>query len=156
MAATEKGAESQYVGQLRVYVQDVCISGVWKAEGRKPEKVGCAAVLQWLVDSQRLKVATVENIHTVMHQVLDFAVEDEYLRTNPSDNALKELKQTHNLDSERCKALTAGQQKLLMNFLKNSEKYNHWLPIITVMVECGLRAGEATGLRWEDINLDTG
>lgn len=24
------------------------------------------------------------------------------------------------------------------------------------MVECGLRAGEATGLRWEDINLDTG
>lgn len=43
-----------------------------------------------------------------------------------------------------------------MNFLKNSEEYNHWLPIITVMVECGLRAGEATGLRWEDINLDTG
>ena len=109
-----------------------------------------------LVDSQRLKVATVENIHTVLHQVLDFAVEDEYLRINPSDNALKELKQTHNLDSERRKALTAGQQKLLMNFLKNSEKYNHWLPIITVMVECGLRAGEATGLRWEDINLDTG
>ena len=109
-----------------------------------------------LVDSQRLKVATVENIHTVLHQVLDFAVEDEYLRINPSDNALKELKQTHNLDSERRKALTAGQQKLLMDFLKNSEKYNHWLPIITVMVECGLRAGEATGLRWEDINLDTG
>ena len=26
-----------------------------------------------LVDSQRLKVATVENIHTVLHQVLDFA-----------------------------------------------------------------------------------
>ena len=47
MAATEKGAESQYTGQLRVYVQDVCISRVWKAEGRKSEKVGCAAVLQW-------------------------------------------------------------------------------------------------------------
>ena len=43
-----------------------------------------------LVDSQRLKVATVENIHTVLHQVLDFAVEDEYLRINPSDNALKD------------------------------------------------------------------
>lgn len=25
-----------------------------------------------------------------------------------------------------------------------------------MIVECGLRAGEATGLRWEDINLDTG
>ena len=39
----------------------------------------------------------------MLHQVLDFAVEDEYLRINPSDNALKELKQTHNLDSERRK-----------------------------------------------------
>ena len=37
---------SQYTGQLRVYVQDVRIPGVWEAEGRKPEKVGCAAVLQ--------------------------------------------------------------------------------------------------------------
>ena len=127
-----------------------------------------------LVDSQRLKVATVENIHTVLHQVLDFAVEDEYLRINPSDNALKELKQTH-LERARGGPVGGGAEAVDGFFEKpttqgprpdargsccclfeNSEKYNHWLPIITVMVECGLRAGEATGLRWEDINLDTG
>ena len=41
-----------------------------------------------------------DSIHTVLHQVLDLAVEDEYLRSNPSDNALKELKQSHNFDVE--------------------------------------------------------
>lgn len=156
MAATEKGAESQYTGQLRVYVQDVRIPGVWEAEGRKPEKVGCAAVLQRPCGFTASESGNGGEHPYRAASGAGFCSGGEYLRINPSDNALKELKQTHNLDSERRKALTAGQQKLLMNFLKNSEKYNHWLPIITVMVECGLRAGEATGLRWEDINLDTG
>lgn len=66
-----KRAESQHTGQLRVYVQDVRIPGVWKAEGRKPEKSDVRRFYNGLVDSQRLKVATVENIHTVLHQVLD-------------------------------------------------------------------------------------
>lgn len=107
-----------------------------------------------LADDLHLKVSTIDNIHTVLHQVLDLAVEDEYLRNNPSDNALKELKQSHNFDGERRKALTLEEQKRLMSFLKQSEQYNHWLPIITVMVEGGLRVGEATGLRWEDVDLE--
>lgn len=49
-----------------------------------------------LVDSQHVKVNTIDNIHTVLHQVLELGVEDDYLRYNPSDNALKELKKAHN------------------------------------------------------------
>ncbi|MCD7818163.1 MAG: site-specific integrase, partial [Lachnospiraceae bacterium] len=47
-----------------------------------------------LADEQGLKVATIDCVHTVLHQVLDLAVEDNCLRTNISDNALKELKQS--------------------------------------------------------------
>lgn len=110
----------------------------------------------FLADDLHLKVATIDNVHTVLHQVLDLAVEDEYLRNNPSDNALKELKQSHDFDGERRKALTLEEQKRLIAFLERSEQYNHWLPIITVMLEAGLRVGEATGLRWEDIDLENG
>ena len=39
-----------------------------------------------LVDEKNLKIATVDNIHTVLHQVLTVAVEDGYMRTNISDN----------------------------------------------------------------------
>ena len=59
-----------------------------------------------LADERMLKISTIDNIHTVLHQVLDLAVEDEYLRNNPSANALKELKQSHNFDEEKRKALT--------------------------------------------------
>lgn len=107
-----------------------------------------------LSDERQLKTATIDNIHTVLHQVLDLAVEDNYLRNNPSDNALKELKQAHNMDSEKKRALTYDEQQVFIEFLKNSRLYNHWLPIFSVMLETGLRVGEIIGLRWEDVDFD--
>lgn len=108
----------------------------------------------YLGDKLHLKVTTIDNVHTVLHQVLELAVEDEYIRTNPSDGALKEMKQSHNYGGEHRRALTVEEQKRLLTFLTASEQYSHWLPIITVMLEEGLRVGEATGLRWEDVDLE--
>lgn len=108
----------------------------------------------YLIDERCLKVATVDNIHTVLHQVLDVAVEDCYLRNNVSDNALKELKQARNLFTERRKALTIQEQEIFLDFLKRSNMYQHWYPIFALMVGTGLRVGEATGLRWNDIDFD--
>lgn len=107
----------------------------------------------YLIDERCLKVATVDNIHTVLHQVLDVAVEDCYLRNNVSDNALKELKQARNLFTERRKALTIQEQEIFLNFLKKSNMYQHWYPIFALMIGTGLRVGEATGLRWNDIDF---
>ena len=99
-------------------------------------------------------IATVDNIHTVLHQVIDLAVEDGYLRTNISDNALKELKQARNLFTEKRMALTIPEQDLFVEFLSKSPMYQHWFPIFSLMLGTGLRVGEATGLRWEDIDFE--
>ncbi len=107
-----------------------------------------------LLDDQGLKVATIDNLHTVLHQVLDLAVEDEYLRNNPSDNALKELKQSRNLFTEKRKALTVAEQQLFLSFLRNSKMYYHWYPVFATMLGSGLRVGEVTGLRWKDVDLE--
>lgn len=110
-----------------------------------------------LVDERGLKIATVDNIHTVLHQVLDIAVEDGYIRMNISDNLLKELKQTHNIGRERKKALTVAEQELFLGFLRKEDTpYHHWYPIFSIMTNTGMRVGEITGLRWEDIDLDRG
>lgn len=106
-----------------------------------------------LADERALKVSTIDSIHTVLHQVLDMAVDDAYLRNNPSDNVLKELKQAHNFDTEKRKALTVAEQELFLDFLRRNHQYNHWYPIFAVMVGIGLRVGEITGLRWCDIDL---
>ena len=110
----------------------------------------------YLADERCLKASTIDSVHTVLHQVFDMAVDDDYIRSNPSDNVLKELKQTHSAKSEKRMALTKSEQDLLLDFLKNSRIYNHWYPIFAVMIGTGLRVGELTGLRWCDIDLENG
>lgn len=109
-----------------------------------------------LADDRGLQASTIDNIHTVLHQVLDMAVDDNYIRTNPSDNVLKELKQSHVFKTEKRRGLTVPEQELLLDFLKRNHTYNHWYPIFAVMLGTGLRVGEVTGLRWCDIDLEEG
>lgn len=109
-----------------------------------------------LLEVEGLKMSTVSSLQTVLHQVLQLAVDDNYIRVNPADSALRELKLTHQFDGERKRALTVDEQKLLMSFVDESEQYRHWKPIITVMLGTGMRVGEVTGLRWKDIDLDKG
>lgn len=112
------------------------------------------AFYNMLSDERHLKTATIDNIHTVLHQVLELGVEDDYLRYNPSDNALKELKKAHNNDSEKRRALTIPEQELFEKFLSKQGQYNRWNPIFITMLWTGLRVGEITGLRWCDIDFE--
>lgn len=110
-----------------------------------------------LVDERGLKIATVDNVHTVLHQVLQLAVEDNYVRQNVSDNMLKELKMSHHFEDSHKKALTVPEQELFLNFLADeSSQYHHWYPIFAVMTGTGMRVGEICGLRWDDIDFENG
>lgn len=108
-----------------------------------------------LHDGKHLKVNTIDCIHTVLHQVLEIGVEDEYLQSNPSDNALRELKKAHNMETGKRKALTLAQQKIFEKFLQIPQ-YRHWQPIFLTMLYTGMRVGEITGLQWSDVDFENG
>lgn len=110
----------------------------------------------YLADERGLKASTIDSIHTVLHQILDMAVDDDYIRNNPSDNVLRELKQSHIFKTEKRRGLTRPEQDLFLDYLKNTPKAQNWYPIFAVMLGTGLRVGEVTGLRWCDIDLDEG
>lgn len=104
-----------------------------------------------LNEERGIKVNTIDCIHTVLHQVLQLGVDDEYLRYNPSDNALKELKKARNFEVEKRRALTIPQQELFEGFLSKQSQYHRWYPVFTIMLWTGMRVGEITGLRWSDV-----
>ena len=109
-----------------------------------------------MVDERGLQASTLDSIHTVLHQVFELAVDDGYIRTNPSDHVMRELKQAHCFQTEKRLALTIDEEKLFLDFLRRTPQYSHWNPIFTVLDGTGLRVGEVTGLRWCDIDLDEG
>lgn len=108
----------------------------------------------FLAEERHIQVNTIDSIHTVLHQVLELGVEDDYLRYNPSDNALKELKKARNFETKRRRALTVPEQELFESFLSKQGQYHRWYPIFIIMLYTGMRVGEITGLRWCDIDLE--
>ena len=42
-----------------------------------------------------------------------------------------------------------------LNYVKNSEVFHIYLPLLQVMIGTGLRCGELIGLTWKDVDLKT-
>lgn len=107
-----------------------------------------------MADEKILKISTIDTVHNILHQVFDLAVSDNYIRVNPTNNMLKELKQSHNFQVEKRKALTIPEKQMFVEFLKTNPQYNHWYPVFAVMLGTGMRVGEVVGLRWCDIDFN--
>lgn len=110
-----------------------------------------------LLEERGIALSTVENVHNVLQQVFQYAVDDDFLRKNPCDRVLREIKVTYsNLKSEKKKSLSLKQETNFLKFIYNDERYQHWFPTFFIMANTGLRVGELTGLRWQDIDLEEG
>lgn len=99
------------------------------------------------------KPNSMEIIHTILHPVFAIAVRDGYIRLNPTDGVMTEIKKSHDWEKPKRHALTEPQQEVFVNFVREHKTYNHWLPIFTVLLGTGCRVGEVTGLRWEDCDF---
>jgi len=116
----------------------------------------------YLYDKKHLEVSTIDSIHTVVHQVLELAIGDDYIRYNPSDNAIKELKiEAKEKDKERnktrnIKSITKQEEERFFYFIKNSLQYCRWYPIFRMLICTGLRAGELAALQRSDLDFDKG
>lgn len=103
---------------------------------------------------EKLKVNTLEVIHTVLHPTFGMAVRDDIIRKNPSDMIMAELKKGFDRFEGMRRALTVDQQRAFMNHCKNSKIYWRWHPLFAVMLGTGCRVGEVIGLRWQDVDME--
>lgn len=107
-----------------------------------------------LVEKHGLSKQSVGNVNIVLRMVLDVAVKDGVLRTNPCNGAVRGFNRECSGQVKEVKALTRDEQDYLEKYLNNPGPY-HWLqPLITVMLYTGMRAGEVCGLRWDDIDFN--
>lgn len=141
-----------YCYMYEQYVQD----GLGRLYIASIKKSDVKRFFNHLADERRLKEGTIEAVQTVLHQVFQIAVDDEWIEKNPSDHAVKELKRSHQLDAKKRQALTKAEQDLLLSFLSENTSNARWYPITAVLLGTGMRVGEATGLRWCDIDFEEG
>jgi integrase len=99
------------------------------------------------LQSKRLSNRTIRHCHSVLHNALELAVHWCYLSRNPVDAvtapraARKEMQTISAHDVQKLFQTTAGDR---------------WHALWVVLATTGLRLGEATALRWSDLDLQRG
>ena len=101
-----------------------------------------------------LKPGTILAIYAVIHPVFDVAVRDNYIRKNPLDGVVDELKRSTLWVKSKKHGLTDEQQQAFMEYVRDSDIFSHWYPLFACMFGTGCRIGELLGLRWSDVDFD--
>lgn len=108
----------------------------------------------YLLNDKGIAIATIDNVHTLLHPTFQLAVRDDIIRKNPTDGAMAEIMKKTGMHTGVRHALTVEQQRTFMDYIANHPVYVHWWPLFTILLGTGCRIGEALGLRWEDIDFN--
>ena len=110
----------------------------------------------YLIRDIGFKPNSIEIIHTILHPVFEQAVSDDFIRKNPTNNVMRDIKQDNEWKKKKRHPLTKEEQAAFVSYIAASKTYKHWLPLFTVLLGTGGRIGEIVGLRWQDCDFDKG
>lgn len=97
-----------------------------------------------------ISTTTVKHYYDVLNILLNQAVKWQVITSNPCIHV-----QPPKNRNKQIKVLTAEQTEVLLGFIKTSEFDVMYMPIL-LAITCGMRRGEILGLKWEDVDLDSG
>lgn len=109
-----------------------------------------------LIREVGFKPNSMETIHTILHPIFATAVRDGYIRVNPTDGVMAEIKKSNDWEKPKRHALSVQEQEAFVEFTKSHSVYSHWLPLFTVLLGTGCRVGEIVGLTWDDCDFKNG
>lgn len=92
--------------------------------------------------------STIKTYHNIICPTFEMAVNSDIIRKNPAREAIKGINGTQ----KKKEALTVEEQKRFLNFVKESDVYNIYYPMLSLELLTGLRVGELVGLTWKDID----
>lgn len=98
---------------------------------------------------EKLKVSTINNVMAVISMILKSAVADEIVIKNVASN-LPRIKDKNAKPARENvhRAMNKQEIAIIFKYLKQSQYYN----IFRLMINTGMRPGEACGLQWRDID----
>ena len=139
----KRNTKVMYAGVARTHILDSSIGRL------SLDKVRPSHVEGWVVELRRkgLAESTIRSAYTILRAVLDTAVRDGALASNPAA-----VIRRPRVTSKEAPYLTPPQ---LADLLRAAEG-SRYAPLFALLVHTGLRRGEALALQWSDVDLAKG
>lgn len=106
--------------------------------------------------AEHLQIGTLRILHNALFPTFKLAVKDDLIRKNILDGLLNDVKEENGCETNKRVAMTEREQRAFMNYARNSVLYSEYVPLFTIFLGTGMRAGECFALTWEDVDLKNG
>ena len=139
----KRNTKIMYAGVARTHIISSSLAGLTL------DRVRPSHVEGWIVELRRkgLAESTVRSAYTILRAVLDTAVRDGALGSNPAA-AIRRPRVT----AKEAPHLTPAQ----VTDLLHAAEGGRYAPLFAFLVHTGLRRGEALALQWSDVELPRG
>lgn len=96
-----------------------------------------------------LKYSTIKTFNSMIFPCMELAVDDDIIRKNPCKGCMNEFSR----DASEKISLTVQEQEKLLEFIRDSNVYAIYYPLVLFMIGTAVRCGEAIGLTWNDVDF---
>ena len=107
-----------------------------------------------LIFKKNMQISSVNGIQIILHPVFKIAVRDGILRSNPTDDVMKDIKRHNHWQTPKKHSLTVEEQGIFVDYINSKSVFRHYKPLLIFLLGTGCRIGEALGLTWADIDWD--
>ena len=102
---------------------------------------------------QGQSVSSVVRLYTVLNLLFKMAYRDDTITRNPMDKVDRPKPRKDEKNAQEVEAFTADELRYILTCLEREPL--KWQAMIRLMVDTGIRRGEACGLKWEAIDMKT-
>lgn len=135
---TEKNYRNRYQNSIKSKIGNMSLNEV--------RHLDCQNIINKMFENCTYSRGTIELTAITLHAIFKGAVENELIIKNPANN----LKLREEIEIQEKRVLTVSEERILLEYCKNSLYYN----MFSIILETGLRCGEAGGLQWSDIDFE--
>ena len=108
-----------------------------------------------IIADSGLKPASLVAIDSIIRAIFLVAIRDNYVKSNPAEGALAEIKRRSEAATKR-RSLTKEEQEVFLSYVKGHTKFKKWYPLFMFLLGTGCRIGETLGLTWGDCDFKNG
>lgn len=109
--------------------------------------LNCQNIMNYCMEQEDCS-GSIAKVRSILKNMFDSAIENDMMETNPVTSSVKYKK----TDKVERRVLTIDEQKEFISLLDES----HYKDIFIFVLNTGLRSGELTALKWEDVDLKKG